>query len=91
MSEDDTKEWAENNFRAMKNKMQSIVDEMRNNKPQENINVRRISSDKLPNHDTDQVIVEYKVEKWYSINYFKKMMQDSDTDPSDAQDENVIF
>lgn len=85
----DIQDWAEANFKAMKNKMESLANEMRNNKPRENINVRRVSSDNLKNHDDDQIIVEYKVERWYSINYFKQMIN-NDND-SQNQGNSSIF
>lgn len=90
MSEEDledvkenVQEWAENNFKGMKKRMEQLQDEIRNSKPRENINVRRVDSDNLKNQDTDQVVVEYKVERWYSIEYFRQMMKSSDEKGSD--------
>lgn len=96
MSDDDTKEWAEKNFNAMKNRMQDIETEMRNSKPRENISVRRVDSDNLEGQDEDQIVVEHSVQRWYSINYFKQMMNDSNnaSTPSEAaeeDDEDTIF
>lgn len=61
----------------MKNQMKKLQTEMRNNKPKQNINVRRVDSENI-DADEDQIIVEHKVERWYSINYFKKMMEEED-------------
>lgn len=95
MTDDDTKEWAEQNFKAMKQKMSDIEEEMRNSKPRENINVRRVDSDNLEGQDEDQIVVEHSVQRWYSINYFKQMMNDSNntSSPSEAEegDEGTIF
>lgn len=68
----DVQEWAEDNFKAMKQKLEDFRDEMRNSKPRENINVRRVEMD----DEDDQIVVEHSVQRWYSINYFKKMMQE---------------
>jgi len=82
-SDDDTKEveelqeWIEQNLKGMKNKFTQLQDEMRNNKPSTKINVRRVSADDLSGQDEDQIVVEHKVQRWYSINYFKKMLQES--------------
>lgn len=67
----DVQDWAEQNFNAVKNKMQQIQKEMRNSKPQENINVRKVDTD-----EGEKVVVEYSVQRWYSKNYFKKMLED---------------
>lgn len=61
----------------MKKRMEKLQTELRNNKPKENINVRRVDSENI-DADEDQIIVEHKVERWYSINYFKKMMEEDD-------------
>lgn len=68
----DTQEWAEQNFEAVKQKMKQIQNEMRNSKPEENINVRKVETD---NNGT-QIIVEHTVSRWYSPEYFKKMLED---------------
>lgn len=88
--EQELKEWAEENFKAVKNSLKKVREEMRNSKPRENISVRRVDSEELENHDDDQIIVEHKVERWFSINYFKKMIQESDSETSE-QEEDVIF
>lgn len=87
MTEDveELEEWTEQNFKAMKTKIQNLEEEMRNNKPKMNINVRRVDSDNLEDEDTDQIIVEHKVERWYSINYFKKMMQIDSSDNKNSE------
>lgn len=91
MSDDKTPEevedWAEKNFEAMKNRMEEIQEEMRNSKPRENINVRRVDSENLEGQDEDQVIVEHKVQRWYSINYFKRMMQTSEDQSENSGNE----
>lgn len=71
------KDWAEGNFRAMKNRMEKLQDEMRNNSPRQNINVRKVDAENLEGQDTDQIVVEYSVERWYSVNYFKQMLKES--------------
>ena len=78
---EEVQEWAENNFEAMKNMMGKIQEEMRNNKPKQNINVRKVDSENLDGVNDDQIIVEHSVERWYSVNYFKKMLQDSSNNP----------
>lgn len=70
----------------MKNRMQKLQEEMRNNKPKQNINVRKVDAENLDGVKDDQIIVEYSVERWYSINYFKKMVEDEE-----AQEEGQIF
>lgn len=74
----DVKEWAESNFEAVKNKIKDLQSEMRNSKPQENINVRKVDTE-----EGERIVVEYSVQRWYSPAYFRKMLQDdtgSDTD-----------
>lgn len=66
----------------MKKRMEKLQTEMRNNKPKQNINVRRVDSENI-DADEDQIIIEHKVERWYSINYFKKMMEDDDESGGD--------
>lgn len=88
--EQELKEWAEENFKAVKNSLKKVREEMRNSKPRENISVRRVDSEELENHDDDQIIVKHSVERWFSINYFKKMIQESDSETSE-QEEDVIF
>lgn len=71
---EDVKNWAEKNFKAMKTRLEDLQEEMRNSKPRENINVRRVDAENLEGQDEDQIVVEHSVERWYSVNYFKKMM-----------------
>lgn len=89
MPEQDTKEWAEQNFKAFKNQLKKLQEELRNNKPKENINVRRVDSENLQNEDTDQIIVEYSVQRWYSIEYFRQMIQSSENN-NDLDGENLL-
>lgn len=77
-SENDVKDWAEKNFKAMKTQLEKLKGEMRDSKPRENINVRRVDSENLNGQDKDQIVVEHKVERWYSIDYFKKMIESSE-------------
>lgn len=86
----DVKDWAEQNFQAMKTRLQDLQEEMRNSKPRENINVRRVSADNLQGQDEDQIVVEHSVERWYSVNYFKQMMSD-DSSNSSSDDSETIF
>lgn len=93
------KKWANQNFKAVQQQLADVKQEMRNSKPRENINVRRVDSDDLEGRDNDQIIVEHKVERWFDINYFKKMLEESDTSTSDldidddveGSDEDVLF
>lgn len=86
--ENNTQKWAEKNFKSMKKKMKKLTKEMRNNKPQENINVRKVDGEQV-GQDDDQIVVEYTVSRWYSINYFKKMIEEEDENPMD--DEEKLF
>lgn len=81
----DTQSWAEKNFKAVKKRIDGLQKELRNNKPQENINVRKVDTD-----DGERVVVEYSVQRWYSPQYFKKMMQDDDNDYSPSNDDDVV-
>lgn len=76
--ESSTQEWAEQNFEAVKQKLKQIQNEMRNSKPSENINVRKVETE---NNGT-QIVVEHTVSRWYSPEYFKTMLKD---------DEDTIF
>lgn len=73
-SENDVMDWAESNFKAVKNKIKNLQTEMRNAKPQENINVRKVDTE-----EGERIVVEYSVQRWYSPKYFRKMLE-SDTD-----------
>lgn len=75
--EQSLKNWAEKNFKAMKTQIEKVKGEMRDSKPRENINVRRVESDNLQGQDKDQIVVEHKVERWYSVDYFRKMLGES--------------
>lgn len=77
--EQGVKDWAENNFKAVKKRMKKLQTEMRNNKPQENINVRKVDTE-----DGPKIVVEYSVQRWYSPKYFKTMLEDE-------EDEDVLF
>jgi len=72
-SEDSLKEWAEDNFEAVSNKIEQVTSEMRNNKPQENINVRKVDTE-----EGEKVVVEYSVQRWYDIKYFQKMLENTE-------------
>lgn len=80
---EDVKNWAENNFKAMKTRLEDLQEEMRNSKPRENINVRRVEAENLEGQEDDQIVVEHSVERWYSVNYFKKMMGIGDENTGD--------
>lgn len=69
-----TQEWAEQNFEAVKQKLKQIQNEMRNSKPRENINVRKVETE----NSGTQIVVEHSVERWYSPDYFKKMLEDDE-------------
>lgn len=73
------KDWAENNFKAVEKRMKKLQTEMRNNKPQENIDVRKVDTDYGP-----KIVVEYSVQRWYSPKYFQTMLEDD-------EDEDVLF
>lgn len=93
---EEVQDWAEKNFKAMKERLENLRDEMRNSKPERKINVRRVDSDNLEGQDEDQIVVEHTVQRWYSINYFKKMLEhDSEssqsTGSSDSSEEGVIL
>ena len=76
----------EANFKALGDRVENIQEEMRNSKPKQNISVRRVDSENLEGQDEDQIVVEHSVQRWYSINYFKKMLQNSEGDSENASD-----
>ena len=77
---DELRNWTEQNFQAIKQKIENVEQEMRNNKPQENISVRKVSTEK-----GDRIIVEHSVQRWFSPEYFRKMLQnDNNNNSSDG-------
>lgn len=75
---EEVREWAESNFQAVKNKIESLQTEMRNSKPEEGISVRKVEVD-----GEEKIVVEYSVERWFSPEYFRKMLE-GDEDGSDG-------
>lgn len=89
---EDVKDWAEKNFEAMKTRLEDLQEEMRNSKPRENISVRRVDSDDLEGQEEDQIIVEHSVQRWYSANYFKQMLNtDGNSSSNDSGDSDTIL
>ena len=63
----------QNKIEALANKIGSVQQEMRNSKPQENINVRVVDT-----NQGSKIVVEHTVERWYSPKYFKKLVQSAE-------------
>lgn len=84
----DVQDWAEKNFKAVKKRIDGLTEELRNNKPQENINVRKVDTD-----DGERIVVEYSVQRWYSPEYFRKMLQDDKqkTNYNPEEDDDVVL
>jgi len=75
MSDDNTQDLTEikNKIEALANKIGSVEQEMRNSKPQENINVRVVDT-----KQGSKIVVEHSVERWYSPKYFKKLVESAE-------------
>lgn len=84
--ENNVKEWAEQNFQAVKKQMKNIQNEMRSSKPQENINVRKVET-----KNGDKIVVEHSVQRWYSPKYFEKLLEKSDSKDSSNSDDDILF
>lgn len=76
------KDWAQENFEGMKNRFQKLQEEMRNNKPQENINVRKVDTS-----EGEKIVVEYSVQRWFSPKYFEKMLENTE----ENEDDDAVF
>lgn len=68
---DDIEDWAEKNFEALKKRFDDLQNELRSNKPRENISVRKVDTE-----EGERIVVEYQVQRWYSPEYFRKMLED---------------
>lgn len=88
MDNEELEDFVQNNLEALKSKLDQFQNEMRSSKPQENLNVRKVDTD-----EGEKIVVEYSVQRWYSPNYFKKMLNvdTSDSNQKTENDEDTIL